>query len=525
MLPLKKLSIYKYAFSLLVLIIVIFFLLRLPSLNLIPVFADEAIYIRWAQVMKNEPTLRFLPLSDGKTPLFMWLNIPMFKLFSDPLIAGRMLSVFSGLFTLLGVWFLGWKFFDNQGNEKSIKMRVGLWGAFLISITPFFIFFDRMALVDSMLAAFSIWSLNFSLLLIKYPRFDLAMMLGYLFGGGLLTKPPAFFNILMLPTTLLLISWRDKKRQIKLVKLFLLWVIALIVTMFIYNILRLGPGFSNLNARNQDYVHSPVDVLTTNPLDPFIPHMRDVFEWAFNYLGLPLVIMILVGIGSILLTRNKLGAIVLAWGMIPLIIEMMFLKTFTARYVLFTVPGFIVVGALGIDFLLSRLRKKWLPFVIGFLLIFWPAYFVSTLLTDPAKAPLPRNERRGYLEEWTAGVGLKEIANYLEEESKKRFIVVGTEGYFGTLPDGLQIYLDKNRQVVVIGGGATVSAQLKQTAREHPTFFVANKSRYPQTSWQGVELIKEYPKAVPSDKEQDSMLFFRVLPENGSSISGELSRN
>ena len=70
-----------------------YFALRLPNLTLQPIFADEAIYIRWAQVMRAEPTLRFLSLSDGKTPLFMWAMIPFLKVFSDPLFAGRFLSV------------------------------------------------------------------------------------------------------------------------------------------------------------------------------------------------------------------------------------------------------------------------------------------------------------------------------------------------------------------------------------------------------------------------------------------------
>jgi len=64
-------------------------LLRLYRLDYLPVFADEAIYIRWAQIMKSESTLRFLPLSDGKQPLYMWSVIPFLKLIGDPLIAGR----------------------------------------------------------------------------------------------------------------------------------------------------------------------------------------------------------------------------------------------------------------------------------------------------------------------------------------------------------------------------------------------------------------------------------------------------
>src|SRR4051812_11296992 len=98
---------HKIEILILLLISLLYFSLRLPNLTSQPIFADEAIYIRWAQVMRNEPTLRFLPLSDGKTPLYMWAMIPFFKLFSDPLFAGRFLSVLSGFITLLGGFYLG----------------------------------------------------------------------------------------------------------------------------------------------------------------------------------------------------------------------------------------------------------------------------------------------------------------------------------------------------------------------------------------------------------------------------------
>jgi predicted membrane-bound mannosyltransferase len=123
----------------LALILVTYFLFRLPNLTYQPIFADEAIYIRWAQVMKAEPTLRFLPLTDGKTPLFMWVMMPVFKVIDDPLLAGRVMAVFSGLGTLFGAFLLGSIFFNR---------RVGLFAAFLIATTPYMIFFDRMALVD-----------------------------------------------------------------------------------------------------------------------------------------------------------------------------------------------------------------------------------------------------------------------------------------------------------------------------------------------------------------------------------------
>src|SRR3989344_4563676 len=53
--------------------------LRIWNLTSWPIFADESIYIRWSQVMRAEPSLRFLPLSDGKQPLYMWATTPFLK--------------------------------------------------------------------------------------------------------------------------------------------------------------------------------------------------------------------------------------------------------------------------------------------------------------------------------------------------------------------------------------------------------------------------------------------------------------
>ena len=453
--------------------------------------------------MKNEPTLRFLPLSDGKTPLFMWIMMPTFKLIEDPLYAGRFLSVIAGLFTLSGVFFLGWKFFST---------KVGLWSSFLYVITPYFVFFDRMALVDSMLAAFSIWSINLALLLVKFPRLDLAMILGYVLGGGLLTKTPAFFNFLVLPVTALTFNFAGKNRPRRMIKLFSLFIVSVVIGLIIYNLLRLGQGFTSLSSRNQDYIFSPLE-LVGRPLDPFLPHWGDIVDWMPKLLGPVAILFLLIGIVLIFIKKQKYGIAVFLMALIPLLIEMALLKTFTARYILFPFPPMLVIMAIGINYISEKLSEKirFGSLILIFLLLVWPIYFNSLLLTDIQKAPIPKNERYGYLEEWTAGYGFEEIAKYLDEESKKEPIIVGTEGRFGTLPDGLQIYLDANRNISFVGGDAVVSGDLRNAAREHPTFFVANKSRY--FNYQDkIELIKEYPKAVSPTGSQDAILLFRVFP-------------
>lgn len=508
---------YKYRVEILIfaLISLLYFVLRLPNLTLQPIFADEAIYIRWAQVMRAEPTLRFLPLSDGKTPLFMWLMIPLFKLFSDPLFAGRFLSVLSGYGTLLGVFFLGWKFFGS---------KTGLWSTFLIVTTPFMVFFDRMALVDSMLTAFSIWSLNLALLLIKYPRIDLAMVLGYFMGASLLTKPPGFFNILALPSTLILFDWKEKLRQSKLLKLFGLWGLAVVITLVIYNILRLGPGFSNLQARNQDYIFSPLE-LVGRPLDPFIPHFKDLTDWFPKFFTLPVLTLVITGVILAFLKLNKISLLILFWSLIPLVAQMAFLRTFTARYLLFSIPPLLTLAGWTLSQLINGLPfdKRKITITVALALLPLATYFNFYLLTNPSKAPLPREERSGYLEAWTAGVGFLEIANFLAEQSKKEMVVVGTEGSFGTLPDGLQIYLDKTKQVVFARGSSIISSELREAAKDHPTFYVANKSRY-KFYEQGLELLKEYPKATDNKGQTDAILLFKVFPLKEASTSANFSK-
>lgn len=493
-----------------ILIIFIYFLLRLPNLTLQPIFADEAIYIRWAQVMKAEPTLRFLPLSDGKTPLFMWLLTPLFKIFDDPLYAGRFLSVISGFGTLIGVFLIGWKFFN---------LKAGLWAAFLIASVPWMVFFDRMALVDSMLSAFSIWSLFLALLLIKYPRIDLAMVLGYVLGGAILTKTPGMFNLLVLPTTLITFKWLDKDRQQKLLKLFGLWIIAFIITMVIYNLLRLGPGFLNLSSRNQDYIFSPLELIG-RPLDPFIPHLKDLADWAPKLLTWPVLLIVVLGIVSAFLKKNRFALTIFFWSLIPLLVQSFLLKTFTARYLLFSIPPLLVLGGYFIAGITSQIKLN--PILKILLLIFFlvpPVLnFTYKLITDPALAPLPKQERRGYLEDWTAGYGLKETAQFLIEQSKEGVVVVGTEGSFGTLPDGLEIYLDKyfhtapkENQIIVIGGKAVVSDQIKEAAKNHQTFFVSNKSRF--IGDYNTEEILNFPKAKSFAGSQDAILLFKVFLE------------
>lgn len=487
----------KHRVELLLLFILIaaYFMLRLPNLTLQPIFADEAIYIRWAQVMKSVPSLRYLPMTDGKTPLFMWVLMPFFNIFSDPLFAGRFLSVICGLGTLLGVFFLTGSVF----NKKAALVASALY-----VFTPYTLFFDRMAIVDSMLSAFTVWSAYFAVRGLKFPNLNLSVPLGITLGGAWLTKTPGYINLAILPVSIL--AWG--RRNSSVIRLILFFTVAILIALVMYNSLRLLPEFHRLSLRNSDYVFSPSE-LSRRPFDPFIPHMRDIFDWFPKMFTWPILISVLAGIVFILREKNKPALVVFLWGLIPIIVFSSFLKTFTTRYILLSVPLLLVTGG----YTLAKIPNRIIFFLLAVVLA--PAiHFDYLLLTRPADAPLPKESRRGYFEEWTAGYGLKQIAEYLIEQKKNGSLVVGTEGYFGTLPDGLFIYLDK-AEISVISSHPTSLDQLKDALLNHQVFFVANGNRIPSAldQFPKSEKIMEYEKAKPLDgSKQSAMVLYRILP-------------
>lgn len=493
-------------------ILIVSFLLRLINLTILPIFADEAIYIRWSQVMKAEPTLRFLPLSDGKQPLFMWLLMFVLGVIKDPLFAGRFLSVLAGLGSLIGIFLLSYELFKDK--------KTSLLAALFYAVVPFFVFFDRMALVDSLLAMFGIWFFYFGVLLIRNLRLDLAMITGMILGAALIIKSPALFFAILLPLTLFFAPWVNLKKRKKmlpyLIKAVGLWLVVYIFGFGIYNLLRLGPNFQMIGLRNKDYVFSFKEILS-HPFDPLKPHLFDLARWLPNLLTWPILLLALAGLIWMWWRREnwRQGTWLFLISVVPLFAQAVFAKVFTPRYILFTVWPLIVLAAYFYSMMIRKLKIKNSLLVLLILLIVIPSlYYDYLLLTYPEKAPLPRRMRSGYLEEWTAGQGIEEIADFIKKEAETKNVLVGTEGSFGTLPDGLQIYLEKIPRVTVIGVGYPITGVhpgLVNSLIDNDVYLVVNQSRLqiPPEAY-GLKLVNEYPKAVNPEGMQDKLLFFQL---------------
>lgn len=444
--------------------LLVFGFTRLYNLDLIPIFADEAIYIRWAQLMAWDWRNLFVPLTDGKTPLFMWLLAPWLRLNFDPLLTGRVLSAVSGLATVVGIYSLTQRLFE----EKTARLA-----AALALFQPFLLFYDRMSLTDSLLTALIIWAVYFGT----------GIGLGLVGAAALLVKPSALIYLLMVP----LFKLKDWPRH----------VAAGIIALGIYNLMRFSDSFYMIKQRSLDYLQGPTLQHWENTIKVF-------GEWLLSYLGWPLIITSLLSLIIAAKFREKKIAILCLFILLPVGFLAAVGKVVYPRYLLPAVPFILIIVSWG----LIRLPKQLMAVLVAAILAVW-LKFDYYLLTDPIKAPLHRSEAEQFFYDWSAGYGLKEIRQYLLTLPADEKAVVATEGSFGTLPNGLEIYFSGNKNIEILGVGfpsGGMSGGMEQVLKDNKRLFlVANKNRFTFPSSYRLNLVGEYTRP-----KGEVLLFYEI---------------
>lgn len=107
-----------------------------------------------------------MSLTDGKQPLYVWMVAIVLNVIRNPLIAGRVVSIFAGFITTVGLFFLSIELFKNKW--------VGIISAFLYIFYPFVLLLNRMALYESLVGVFTVWSLYLTILLVRHTQSGLA---------------------------------------------------------------------------------------------------------------------------------------------------------------------------------------------------------------------------------------------------------------------------------------------------------------------------------------------------------------
>lgn len=455
-----------YLFLSFVGIFILYFFIRLFHILMLPIFTDEAIYLRWTEVAANDPSWRFISLTDGKQPMYVWVAILFFKVIHDPLLAGRLVSVLTGFISTIGMFFLGRELFKNT--------KIGLLTSLLYTLYPFAVVYDKMAMYDSMVAMFMIWILYFTVLLVRHVRLDLGMILGMIIGGGMLTKSDADFGFILLPFSLLLFPFKkkhfDKKRLLHFV---IFALVAIVIANVMYQILRLSPYFYIIGQKNLTFIYSFSDWIRA-PFAFVVGNTQGLGGWFIEYMTVPFLVLV---ISSFFVDKKFLPEklLLLIWFIFPFGALAFFGKILYPRYLLSMTISLLPLGAYALFALQQKTKQvsmKILLFVIFTSMFLINDYF---LLTNFAYAYIPQSDKGQFLTDWPSGVGVNQTVSYLQQESQQGKIYVGTEGTFGLMPYALQIYLDKNPNITINGFwpiNTTPPQEILNAAKKMPTYVV-----------------------------------------------------
>jgi 4-amino-4-deoxy-L-arabinose transferase-like glycosyltransferase len=495
-----------------VLLAAAYFVLRLIFLNRLPIFTDEAIYVRWAQTALNDASWRFISLTDGKQPMFVWVAMVVMKFIHDPLIAGRLVSVATGFLTMLGLFVLTLELFKNK--------RTAFLVAALYIVYPFAQVLDRMALYDSMVATFYVWALYLSILLVRKIKLDIAYTLGFIIGGGVLTKSSNFFSIYLLPFLLILFDFKQKFVKKKLANFILFAAFAAAISYGLYNILRLSPLYDMIATKNATFVY-PFSQWIQHPFVYFLSNLNGLTSWLLQYLTPAYLILILIAI----LFVNKFfkeKIILLLYFVLPFVALALFGKLIYPRHVFLMSVMLLPLAAWSLNFLFAEAEKLFskqiiysrIAQIILLLVVIAYPFYVSTLFAvNPLKAPIADADHGQYTDSWAAGWGVKESVAFFEKQAQNQKIFIATEGTFGLLPESLEMYMVNNKNVT-IKGYWPVDIFPKSTlsyAEKMPSYFVFYQPQH-------VVLPIDFPlKLVFEVQQGDTNNYYRVyqiIPPN-----------
>lgn len=418
--------------------------------------------------------------------------IPFVKLFSDPLFGGRLLSVLLGLAMMFTMYKLL--------KELKLSWNMRMLGISMVAVVPYWFFHYRMALAEGLLTLLFSLALYFGLRLMHTGKIKYLVLFALSFGASLWTKTNALFFVPVFALLPLSIERKPEHQILKNLKVIyldkktLLLILGGMLAGLIFYSLRLTPLFPFLFTRSADYTFSIHDLEAGQWKYVLFTSFPRVVTWIVWYMTPFTLFAALCG-----KKRNLLPLFMTLAYIVPLVLLG---RVLTARYFFPSAVLLTIMSVIGFDNLLKNGKKKMAQIlIIGFL--FSSAIFTWASVFKPGQTPFTPEDRKQYLMDWSSGHGIPQVRDFIRSESSKnpqKEIVVATEGYFGTLPDGLSIYFDGGNQrknVKIIGIGEPIVEIPKNLIKESNSsdvYIVVNSDRFLEKDTFHYSLIAAYER-------------------------------
>jgi len=503
-------------------IFALYFLTRLVNLRGVPVFIDEAIYIKWAHQAQHGNLWASL-LWDGKPPLHSWMMVPFLGAVKDQLLAGRLNSVFFGSLTTLGLFLTG---------RELRNWKLGAAAAFLYVACPFALWYDRLAIAESMMLALFVFAVFFAVKAAKTVNPRWLIGTGIATGLALLTKGTA---TLLYPIVFFAYFVRGPaEKGLEKSKPLLRWLgasgLALLGGFAMLNLERLSPVWAQRSHFITTRTKGIVAALAT-PLRTFLSFNNSILKNLYAWLTPVLLLLAVAGLVLSLIKRWRPGYFLWAWFVIGFAVISLVGKFEWARFYLVLVPPLLLAAAYALYELGAYMARAWsrapgrklLPSVsiaVVAALLMVAAMPAGSMMAGMVTAKTGEAE---YLKGRCAGTGMKETAAMLSEAADHAKINVVVNDYFIQL--ALEMYMGNRPNVNVItleleyrnGFSKLLEQTLDDAASKGPTYLVANfTTTTPPPGWNLVTL-KTFDK---DDGHQRSAMLVTEVPDDSPMNAG-----
>lgn len=373
---------------------------RFLTLLSIPLFWDEALYLNLADEIVTRHGSLLNSLSVSEFPITIWI-LSLFRVLMpsvNPLLLGRALMTFFDVFTAIVILRIG----------KAVKdERAGLVSSVVYLSLPLTLFHGRVVMMESLLTLFVALAIFFGLVHIlsagtaKYGNlFAMAtcMVLSFF------TKPlsvVSFTPLFLIPA----FFWMKKDKGPGLNKRVFSFLAAtltacLIIALIFLPFMRIFSVYLNQGD------------ISGSLLQNFKSNLHKIAWWSEAYLTLPIIVI--TGAGCLLGWLRNIPFLkwLSLWILSVIVLDSLFAARMFPRHIFpLALPVALIAG-----FIVSRIFSRSLLFMMGILIVLYaPLKKDVAILFFPETSVLALEDRQTFYEDWTSGVGIPEVGQFLRD--------------------------------------------------------------------------------------------------------------
>lgn len=423
----------------------LFLLTRVWSLTALPMFNDEASYLRWGwEILHGIKPWWYSIVVNGKPPLTMivygiaqWFPV-------DQLLAGRLMAVcFSALTALISL-----KTYAMLFPKQSFL----LYGLLLI-FNPFLLFFDRLALSEAIVTAIGSLLLYAGLRYVQTKQLRWIICIGACLGIGWWVKTTVFGFI---PVLCLMGVWLGVKKRIGWDRLMLVVILILLAVVLIIFPSGFHPTLASFDTGEAKWMFSLSELLRF-PVSVWGNNMANIVTW-FLVFPTPVYVCCWL-IGAILCLKqagNRSSLLLYSlWVAVPILLFLVLGKNLTGRYVVIIMPQLSALAAYGV----YGIWKKWkrLGIALGSIVVIVVVGVGTVLTTLPQTyfqliSAFPRAywDMAQYMTGWPSGYGVREAITFVEKQARTTPLILFVRNDTGNPEDAVFVYCRSNPRITII---------------------------------------------------------------------------